>query len=154
MERVDVSILTSSLPRRLAPAAPSGDITRMRRRWYARIGSAFLALWFVLCVTEPVAAMHRCPMHDGVMAMPNGHMMGAAVQMPQQPDQPSAPAHHDCTCIGDCAGAAFAGLPAVSVVLRSVDVQTVRVNVPAAPVVYRVPAPYARPFANGPPAIA
>jgi hypothetical protein len=90
-----------SLPRGLAPAVPSGDITPMRRPWYARIGSAFLSLWFVLCVSEPVAAMHRCPMHDGVagvMAMPNGQMMGGAAQTPQNHDQPPAPAHHDCTC--------------------------------------------------------
>ena len=143
--------------RPLAPATPSGDITAMRRRWYIRIGSAFLALWFVLCVTEPVAAMHRCPMHDGVasvMAMPNGHTMGGAAQMPHNPDQPSAPGHHDCTCVGDCAAAAFAGLPAVSVALRSAVIETVRVHTPAAPVVYPVPAPHARPFANGPPVIA
>ncbi len=129
----------------------------MRRRWYTRIASAFLALWFVLCVTEPVAAMHRCPMHDGVasvMAMPNGQMMGGAAHESHNPDQPSSPAHHDCTCIGDCTGAAFAGLPAVSVALRSAVVQMVRVKPSAAPVVYPVPAPHARPFANGPPAIA
>jgi len=129
----------------------------MRRPWYARIGSAFLALWFVLCVTEPIAAMHRCPMHDGVagvMAMPNGHMMGGAAQTPRNPDQPSAPAHHDCTCIGDCAGAAFAAVPDVSIALRSPVVQTMRINAPVAPVIYPVSAPHARPFANGPPAIA
>jgi len=129
----------------------------MRRRWYTRIGSAFLALWFVLCVTEPVAAMHRCPMHDGVagvMAMPNGHMMGGAAHVPHNPDEPSSPAHHDCTCVGDCAGAAFAGLPAASVALRSAVVQTERADTQAAPVVYPIPASHARPFANGPPAIA
>ena len=128
----------------------------MRRRWHTRIGSAFLALWFVLCVTEPMAAMHRCPMHDGVagvMAMPNGHMMGGAAHLPHN-DQPSGPAHHDCTCIGDCAGAAFAGIPAASVALGSAGVQTVQMRAPAAAAIYPVPAPHARPFANGPPAIA
>jgi hypothetical protein len=96
-------------------------------------------------------------MHDGVadpMAMPNGHMMGGAAHVPHNPDQPSSPAHHDCTCIGDCVGAAFAGLPAASVALRGVVVRTVRVYAHAAPVVYPVPAAHARPFANGPPAIA
>lgn len=154
--RGDVGDMIGSAPHALALATRTGDITAMRRRWYTRIASAFLALWFVLCVTEPVAAMHRCPMHDGVagvMAMPNGQTMGAAAHVPHGPDQPS-PAHHDCTCIGDCAGASFAGLPAVSVALRTAAVQTVRMHPLAAPVVYPIPAPHARPFANGPPAIA
>lgn len=143
--------------RPLAPAAPSGDITAMRRRWYIRIGSAFLALWFVLCVSEPVAAMHHCPMHDGVaglMVMPNGQIMGGAAQMPHHSDRPTAPAQHNCTCIGDCAGAAFADVPVVSIALQVAVIETAHVHTPAPPVVYPVPAPHARPFANGPPVIA
>ena len=129
----------------------------MRRRWYTRIGSALLAIWFVLCVSEPVAAMHRCPMHDGfagVMVMPNGQTMSGAARLPHSPDQQPGPAHHDCTCVGDCAGATFAGNPAVSVTLASAGVRMLRVDTPAAPVTHPVPAPHARPFANGPPAIA
>lgn len=129
----------------------------MRRRWYTRIGSALLAIWFVLCVSEPVAAMHRCPMHDGVpglMVMPNGQTMAGAAQLPHNPDQQPGPTHHDCTCVGDCAGATFAGIPAVSVTLASAGVRVLRVDTPAAPVTHPVPAPHARPFANGPPAIA
>jgi len=128
----------------------------MRRRWYTRIGSACLAVWFVLCVTEPVAAMHHCPMHDGVagvMVMPNGQMMAGMAQPSHHPGQPPAPAHQ-CTCIGDCAGASFAGLPALSISLGRVVVQTVRTETPTAPVAYPAPAPHALPFANGPPAIA
>ncbi|HXE59459.1 MAG TPA: hypothetical protein VN607_02085 [Gemmatimonadaceae bacterium] len=130
----------------------------MRRRWSTRLGSAFLAIWFVLCVTEPVAAMHRCPMHDGVagvMAMPNGQAMNGAAPLHQGTDsQPTAPAHHDCTCLGDCAGAAFAGLPAASVSVVAAVVQTVRVDTPVPQIAAPVAAPFARPFANGPPSIA
>lgn len=130
----------------------------MRRRWYTRLGSAFLAIWFVLCVTEPVAAMHRCPMHDGVagvMAMPNGQAMNGAAPMHQGTDsRPTAPMHHDCTCLGDCAGAAFTGLPAASVSVVAAVVQTADVDRPVAQLATPVAAPFARPFANGPPAIA
>lgn len=127
----------------------------MRRRWYTRIGSAFLAIWFVLCVTEPLAAMHRCPMHDGVMVMTNGHAMPDAARAQHDPgSQPSAPAHHDCTCLGDCASAAFTGLPSSSISVVVAVLRAPRVSTPAASASVLVPAPYARPFANGPPAIA
>lgn len=130
----------------------------MRRRWYTRFGSAFLAIWFVLCVTEPVAAMHRCPMHDGVagvMVMTNGHAMNGARHAQHDTDShPSAPAHHDCTCLGDCAGAAFAGLPASSISVVADLQPTLRVSMPAAQLTVPVAAPHARPFANGPPTIA
>ncbi|MGH7648321.1 MAG: hypothetical protein ACREND_09405 [Gemmatimonadaceae bacterium] len=130
----------------------------MRRRWYTRVGSAFLAIWFVLCVTEPVAAMHRCPMHDGVadvMVMTNGHAMSGAAHVQHDTDSPpSAPAHHDCTCLGDCAAAAFAGLPASWIAVVAVVAHTVRVQTPQAQLAVLVPAPHVRPFANGPPTIA
>ncbi len=97
-------------------------------------------------------------MHDGVagvMVMTNGHAMHAAAQPRHDSDStPSAPAHHDCTCLGDCAGAAFAGLPASSVAVVAAIARAARVSTPAAQLAVLVPAPYARPFANGPPAIA
>lgn len=139
----------------LARNSLRGDITSMRRRWYTRIGSAFLAIWFVLCASEPLAAMHRCPMHDGVMVMADGHAMhGAAHAQHDTDSQPTAPAHHDCTCLGDCAGAAFAGLPAIGISVVAAVVRTRRVSTPAAQLPVPVPAPHARPFANGPPTIA
>ena len=130
----------------------------MRRPWYTRLGSALLALWFVVCVTEPAAAMHRCPMHDGVtgvMVMTNGHAMHGAARAPLHTDShPSAPAHHDCTCLGDCAGAAFAVLPASSIAVVVAVGHGAHVSTPTAQLTLPVPAPYARPFANGPPTIA
>lgn len=139
--------------RALARHRLRGDITSMRRRWYSRLGSAFLAIWFVLCVTEPLAAMHRCPMHDGLMVMANGQAMhGSAHAQHDTDSQPTAPAHHDCTCLGDCAGAAFAGLPAAGISVVAAVVLTARVSTPTAQLAVAVPAPHARPFANGPPA--
>ena len=91
-------------------------------------------------------------MHDGLMVMANGQAMhGAAHSQHDTDSQPSAPAHHDCTCLGDCAGAAFAGLPAVGISVVAAVVLTPRVSTATAQLAVPVPAPHARPFANGPP---
>lgn len=92
---------------------------RMRRSWRSRCLAVVLAVWFAFLVAEPMVVMHNCPMHDGVLAM---HQMGGmaipdmaainhASPVPGSHTPDHDPAHHQCTCVGDCAGAAAVGLP-------------------------------------------
>lgn len=109
----------------------------MLRRPAHRVFAVLIAAAFVLFSTEPGAAFHHCPMHDGVLAeqMPGApavatppHGPGAAHgAMPHMPGMPHGPAHHGCTCLGDCA--APPPLPAARVaaaVLPSIERSRVR----------------------------
>ena len=120
----------------------------MRRSIWHRTLAALLAPWFAFLVAEPATVMHRCPMHDGIMAASAMHGMAAH----GHDRSPTAPAHHHCTCIGGCTAAGATGLPAPRVVLR-VAIVTATPRNPGLPEHVYLPlaAEHARPFANAPP---
>ena len=125
----------------------------MRRRWYSRFGPLLLACWFVLYATEPAAALHRCPMHDGsmgTMAMDASGSMPVAAHAPQGDRQPAS-SHHACTCMGDCAGAAFVALGGSSTSFVAVVVPAAHAQPMAATAFVPVAAAHVLPFSNGPP---
>lgn len=93
----------------------------MRRSPLFRSFSALLALWFALGLVES-AAIHVCPMHDGVAvraadaAVPaHGAPAHAAAHGNHAPGS-GTPDHdegHLCTCMGACGVAAAVAAPAV-----------------------------------------
>ena len=107
------------------------------------------SLWFLLLVTEPAAAMHQCPLHDGAAAATTTAAHHAGHHAPASTDQ-SHKSHH-CNCIGDCAASA----------LTANFEQPVRMPVPASIAATRPIFPevgivavwtqYVLPFQNGPP---
>jgi hypothetical protein len=121
----------------------------MRRSWLSRLLASVLALGLVVLATEPVLAMHRCPMHDGMMGM---RMTPTATTTAG--DHAPAPAHHhECTCLGDCAGAVHAALPGSPVALELAIVTAASRNGGLADYAYvPVRAQHILPFSNAPPA--
>lgn len=77
----------------------------MRRSPLFRSLSALLALWFALGLVES-AALHVCPMHDGIGARAADAAMpahGAAHAGEAQPSEtPDHGEDHLCTCMGAC----------------------------------------------------
>ncbi|HEY7876790.1 MAG TPA: hypothetical protein VIC55_01115 [Gemmatimonadaceae bacterium] len=124
----------------------------MHRRWYTRFGALLLAMWFVCYGTEPLAALHNCPMHDGTMGTMAMDANGTATSynVPHGA-QRHAPAHHTCTCMGDCSGAAFA-FRGTGIAIALPGLPAPRVGPPASPAYVPIAAPYALPYPNGPPA--
>jgi hypothetical protein len=126
----------------------------MRRTLASSLFRVVFSFWFLVLVTEPVAAMHNCPLHDGapaaaVVGHAAGHASPAQAQDTHQPHDSSK--SHQCSCLGDCAASA----------LTAALENTVRLPVPAAIAATRpafpesgiipVRIPHVLPFQNGPP---
>lgn len=127
----------------------------MTRSWVERALAAVMAVWFVLVTIEP-AALHSCPMHGGhtaahAAATAAAHVGDHHAGHAGTPEAPTAAQH--CTCLGDCAGAALAVLPARAHTPWPAAVAAVS-SLPPLEAGFTPPAAsFARPFANGPPAI-
>jgi hypothetical protein len=145
----------------------------MRRRPLAlRCGAAILSVWLTLVVGEP-GIVHACRMHGDAKGVPaatapvhdlastdaqhGGHQGHAALEhsaaTTPESTQP-AHDHHDCTCIGCCAGgpstAVVPGAPSVQVPTATVEVAVVDAPMGMLP----RPGPrHSRPYPTGPPRV-
>jgi len=129
------------------------------RPWWHRTLAAVLALWLVALVAEP-AAVHPCPMHDGVASASGAALAHAGMRMAasgMDDAHPGAPAHaHGCTCLGDCAAAGWAATAARAPRLALAGRALVaRAIVPTATnAAFRLAEPaHARPPSIGPPPV-
>ena len=115
--------------------------------------AALSALWFaILMVAGPI--VHECAMHDGLAS---GAAAAASEHGIHGAGHDQAPADDECdhcTCVGDCAGVAFA--PAFAATDRTVP-PALALTV-AAPAGIRLPSPGSPdvrlPFSVGPPLLA
>ena len=131
----------------------------VRRPVWFRALVAIWGLWFTAALIE-APGIHACAVHSSVSAHGHGHAASTApMQMASHAD------HHDaapsdepsdgsssCTCLGLCCATthvAVAARPVELPVLATIAAASPAVGLDAAPAVSR---PYARPFANGPPA--
>jgi hypothetical protein len=89
-----------------------------------RVASLLLGCWLAIFVVEP-AALHSCPIHDGVA--PASHMM--------HHHAPATPGHGCCTCPGACCPAAGARLERAPVVVPARIVAIAMPDVAAPPLV-------------------
>jgi hypothetical protein len=126
----------------------------MHRSWWTRAVAAMLAAWFAIAVIEP-AALHVCPVHDGALGAHAVHHAAGHVDHASGHGAPAPSSSRQCTCLGDCVGAAGAALPAVMPRLH------VPAVVAAASGIHRTDAGFGPsapglllPFANGPPSAA
>lgn len=143
MARVDVAIL----------------FPVMRTHPLRRLAAALLNLFFLLAWGEP-AALHPCPMHDGVTVVAAAGAHGTATAGASTPSMAAHASHempadggagHACNCLGQCSVAAGVIAPTAQAIRWQVVVHR-RVppeyDAPAAP---RAAADRLLPFANGPP---
>lgn len=124
----------------------------MQRSWCARVVAAMLAVWFAIAVAEP-AALHTCPMHDGVGA----HGAHGAAGPSEHADHgtPERSSSRQCTCLGDCVGVAIAALPAIPPRMHVPAAVSRQRTLPATEPDALPAAPgLLLPFANGPPGVA
>ena len=143
----------------------------MRQRSFTqRAFTALFGIWFGLLVAQPIP-LRACPMHDGplpqvaaveaaplTVAADSSHSHDVALHATLSHAQPShdAPAehgHHQCQCLGCCAGASALALPSapadnLQAMVAPMQVQRITARV-ALPSVTRFA--FALPFANGPP---
>ena len=129
----------------------------MRRSFWHRALSAFLAAWLAIVMAEP-AALHTCPTHGGshAAAMPgaaSAMAMGEAMSAHHRAGTPERPARgHQCTCLGQCNAPVGVAAPAALVALLPA-VETSATRDFGLPDYEYVPvaAAHVLPFANGPP---
>ena len=120
----------------------------MPRHWLRRALGACLAVWFGVSLTVVEApALHQCPVHDGVAALPMAmpHHHGGAPH-----GSPHGSGHQGCTCLGDCSTTAVVVVRPAPVVAAAI------VDAPPPPpfaerAAPRPATPHRLPFANGPP---
>jgi len=139
----------------MPPRGRATDSSRvMRTRPLRRVAAAILNLLFLLAWGEP-AALHPCPMHDGVVATTTaaasvtGHHHAMA---PAESHEHGAPHEaHVCSCLGHCAVSVGVAAPALQRVRWGVIVRRRAVSVEAETAAPLAAAPRLLPFANGPP---
>jgi len=126
----------------------------MRRTSWFRSVAAVLALWFPLVVGEP-SLLQPCPTHGAVVGAMQHHGSpasahsghGATHHNDQAPTQ-----HHQCTCLGCCAGSPSVAIATLSVALGFDVVTYDRSEQWATADVLPRPGPdYSYPFKTGPP---
>lgn len=138
----------------------------MHRSRLSRALAALLAALLVFLTAEPLAGMHRCPMHDGVLALAlsrdAGHDVadGGASHSRDATHQHDSglPGHdgghssHHCSCVGSCTGAASIGLPGSATTL-ALDSRIAFTRDSGLPDYRYVPVwrQHVLPFQNGPP---
>jgi hypothetical protein len=134
-------------------------LSSVRRPIWFRILISTWALWFAAALSD-VGPLGSCPKHGshGVLAHVDGaahaghgaHVDGASTRPDSHRDDGPRKSHAACTCIGLCCCAGSIAAPNAAALTIAVVVRRAAVpSAPAASVVTR--APYAHPFANGPP---
>ena len=131
----------------------------MRRSFWHRALSAFLAAWLAIVMAEP-AALHTCPTHGGSHAAAmhgagaaSAMAMGDAMSAHHGAGTPGRPAHrHQCTCLGQCNAPVGVAAPAALVaLLPAVETSATRDSGLPDHEYVPVAAAHVLPFANGPP---
>ena len=128
----------------------------MKRPWWSRTLALFVGVWFVAVSAAPDVA-HACPMHGShataaaVGSAHSGHGSATAAHH-SSTDSPSTPQHGtQCTCLGQCCGAAPVAVVSARIALA--DVVTVATRDAGLPdyAYVAVAAQHVLPFAHAPP---
>jgi hypothetical protein len=133
----------------------------MKRTLWSRVMALFVGLWFVAVSAGPELA-HACPMHGGHSTTASGgdaHSAHAALatdvagSQHQTASSPQSASPHgmQCTCLGQCCGAAPVAV--ISTTLALAELDTVATRDAGLPDYAYVPvaAQHVLPLANAPP---
>ena len=133
----------------------------MKRPWWSRALALFVGAWFVAVSAAPDLT-HACPMHGSHAAVAalgssahaghTGAIPAASAAHHSAPSSESTPQRGtQCTCLGQCCGAAPVAVVSASIALA--DIVTVATRDAGLPDYAYVPvaAQHVLPFAHGPP---